>query len=156
MQRRILLVDDEVAILLALKAILEINGYVVETAASAREAKARLRTSNFDMVISDMRMEEDESGYEVLRAARKSPSRPAVALLTAFPVTDDGWRNEGADQMLVKPMNTKELLRQMELLLARHEAKKAGESTLPTLAATASRKDAPRANANKSTSAHAR
>jgi DNA-binding response OmpR family regulator len=159
MKRRILLVDDEVAILLALKAILEIHGYEVETAASAREAKAKLRTSTFHMVISDMRMEDDESGYEVLRAARKALYQPAVALLTAFPVTDDGWRDEGADQMLVKPMNTKELLQQMEALLARHEAKKQ-PAAVPALAAAATAAVRPkaqgRANGRKPSPAHAR
>ena len=42
MKRRILLVDDELAILLTLKAILEMNGFEVETAASAREAEQKL------------------------------------------------------------------------------------------------------------------
>ena len=40
--RRILLVDDELAILLTLKAILELNGFSVETAASAKEAEKKL------------------------------------------------------------------------------------------------------------------
>ena len=43
MKRRILLVDDELAILLTLKAVLEINGFEVETAASAREAKSKIK-----------------------------------------------------------------------------------------------------------------
>ena len=42
MKRRILLVDDELAILLTLRAILEMNGFEVETAASAREAEGKL------------------------------------------------------------------------------------------------------------------
>ena len=42
MKRRILLVDDELAILLTLKAVLEINGFEVETATSAAEAKSKL------------------------------------------------------------------------------------------------------------------
>ena len=43
MKRRILLVDDEVAVLLTLKAVLEINGFDVDTAASAREGKSPSR-----------------------------------------------------------------------------------------------------------------
>ncbi|HEX4021559.1 MAG TPA: response regulator [Acidobacteriaceae bacterium] len=160
MKRRILLVDDEVAILLALKAILEINDFEVETAASAREAKAKLRTSTFHMVISDMRMEDEASGLEVLRAAKKAPYQPAFALLTAFPESDDGWRNEGADQMLVKPMNTNELLRQLESLLVSNEDKKqhAAKTAVPVLAASAAspRKGQGRANGRKATTAQAR
>src|ERR1700712_46282 len=43
MKRRILLVDDDVAVLLTFKAVLEISGFEVDTAASAREGKARIR-----------------------------------------------------------------------------------------------------------------
>ena len=42
MKRRILVVDDELAILLTLRAILEMNGFEVETAASAKEAEKKL------------------------------------------------------------------------------------------------------------------
>jgi DNA-binding response OmpR family regulator len=121
MKRRILLVDDELAILLTLKAVLEINGFEVETAASAREAKSKLRNNGYHMVITDMRMESQTAGLEVARAAKKSASEPAVALLTAFPQPDFGWEDQGLDKMLVKPMNTEELLRQIEALLVTHE-----------------------------------
>ena len=62
MKRRILLVDDEVAVLLTMKAVLEISGFDVDTAASAREGKHSLRSHEYHMVITDMRMESDESG----------------------------------------------------------------------------------------------
>ncbi len=124
MKRRILLVDDELAILLTLKAILEINEFEVDTAASAREAKAKLRTGIYHMVITDMRMESENAGIEVARAAKKSTGQPAVAMLTAFPLRDIEWQEYEMDQMLVKPMNTEELLRQIEALLVAHEDKK--------------------------------
>ncbi len=123
MKRRILLVDDEVAVLLTLKAVLEISGFEVDTAASAHEGKHRLKTHEYHMVISDMRMESEAAGAEVIAAARTASYHPAIALLTAFPVADDDWQGMGADKMLVKPMHTKVLLQQIEQLLERHEAK---------------------------------
>ncbi len=123
MKRRILLVDDEVAVLLTLKAVLEISGYDVDTAASAREARHRLHTHEFDMVITDMRMESDASGAEVIQAAREASYHPAVALLTAYPLADEDWQDMGADKMLVKPMQTRVLLQQIERLMAAHQAK---------------------------------
>jgi DNA-binding response OmpR family regulator len=123
MKRRILLVDDEVAVLLTLKAVLEISGFDVETAASAREGKHKLRSREYHMVITDMRMENEEAGKEVIAAARSATYHPAVALLTAFPLADEDWQDIGADKMLVKPMHTKVLLQQIEKLLAAHEAK---------------------------------
>ena len=124
MKRRILLVDDELAILLTLKAILEINGFEGETAVSAKEARQKLQHSTYHMVITDMRMETETAGYDVIRAAKKTDHAPAVAILTAFPLQSSGWQQEGADQMLVKPMNTNDLLRQIEALLISHEDKK--------------------------------
>ena len=125
MKRRILLVDDELAILLTLKAILEINGFEVETAISAKEAIAKMKTATFDMVITDMKMESERAGYEVVRAAKKATYRPATAILTAYPMLGNDWRQEGAQSMLVKPMNTDDLLRQIEVLLIQHADEKA-------------------------------
>ena len=122
-KRKVLLVDDEVTVLLTMKAVLEISGFDVDTAASAREGKAKIRTREYQMVITDMRMESDAAGREVIQAARTAPYHPAVALLTAYPVADDDWQDMGADKMLVKPMQTAILLRQIEQLLVSHSAK---------------------------------
>lgn len=124
MKRRILLVDDEVAILLTLQAVLEINGFEVETAASGREAKLKIRNNQYHMVITDMRMESQSAGNEVVLAARRSEHRPAVALLTAFPMADSEESGQDADEVLVKPMNTNDLLLQIEALLVTHEDNK--------------------------------
>lgn len=124
MKRRILLVDDELAILLTLKAVLEIHGFDVETAGSAREAISKLKASSYHMVITDIKMESERAGYDVIRAARKTDYNPAVAVLTAYPLLGGDWKNEGAQSMLVKPMNTDDLLRQIEALLVQHEDQK--------------------------------
>ena len=71
MKRRILLVDDELAILLTLKAILEIHGFDVETAASGKEAISKLKANSYHMVITDMKMKHDKAGYDVIRSAKK-------------------------------------------------------------------------------------
>jgi DNA-binding response OmpR family regulator len=123
MRRRILLVDDEVAVLLTLKAVLEISGFDVDTAASGREGVSKLHTREYHMLITDMRMEHDVAGVEVIKAARSAAYRPAVALLTAFPVAEEDWQEMGADQLLVKPMHTRILLQQIEDLIASHERK---------------------------------
>ncbi len=46
MKRRILLVDDELAILLTLRAVLEMNGFEVDTAASAKEAERKMKNGH--------------------------------------------------------------------------------------------------------------
>ncbi len=126
MKRRILLVDDELAILLTLRAILEMNGFEVETAASAKEAEQKLKNGVFEMVITDMRMKEngqdnDTAGFDVIRVARQQTYDPATAILTAFPSLGSDWQSRGAQSLLVKPVNTHELLRQIEVLLINHQ-----------------------------------
>jgi len=143
-KRRVLLVDDEVTVLLTMKAVLEISGFDVDTAASAREGKSKIKLREYQMVITDMRMESDAAGREVIQAARTAPYHPAVALLTAFPVDDDEWQDMGADKMLVKPMQTAVLIRQIEKLLETHAAKLQRLSTAaaPATAAPAAKKSA--------------
>jgi len=131
MRRRILLVDDELAILLTLKAILEMNGFEAETAASATEAESKLARSRFDMVITDMRMETDTSGYDVIRAAKAQTYDPAAAILTAYPTPREEWKSRGVQQLLVKPVNTTDLLRQIEVLLVTHQDQKVQSHAMP-------------------------
>jgi DNA-binding response OmpR family regulator len=126
MLRRVLLVDDEVAVLLTMKAILEISGFDVDTAASARDGKLKLRSHEYDMIITDMRMENDASGAEVIRAARNAENHPAVALLTAYPVDEADWQQMGAHKLLLKPVHTRLLLEQIEQLFLSREKRLAG------------------------------
>ena len=102
------------------------NGFEVDTAASAKEAERKMKNGVFEMVITDMRMESETAGYDVIRAARQQPYDPATAILTAYPSLGNEWQIEGAHSLLVKPVNTEELLRQLESLLITHQDHKAG------------------------------
>lgn len=130
MKRRILLVDDDMAVLLTLKAVLEMHGFEVHTAQSVADATEKLVTGSYQMVISDMRMETETSGWQVVRIARDQPYRPATAILTAYPPDNADWRDRGAGSLLVKPVGTKDLVRQIEALLVTHEDEKQRERAL--------------------------
>ncbi len=169
MKRRILLVDDEVAVLLTLKTVLEISGFDVDTATSAREGKSRIKHREYEMVITDMRMEGERAGEEVIEAAKAATYQPAIALLTAFPVGNEELGDLGADQMLVKPMHTRQLLQQLEALFTKRHGganeaasgvdvtdKKPAKKTAPTKAAprkTVAKPASARAAAPKSVTA---
>jgi len=137
MKRRILLVDDDLAVLLTLKAVLELQGFEVETAGSAAEAFARMESGVYQMVISDLRMETEEAGLEVIRTARRQAYDPATALLTAYPPASENsdgqrrdgedWTGENSDSLLIKPLGTRDLLRQVEALLIRHADRQANQ-----------------------------
>lgn len=124
MRRRILLVDDDVTVLLTLKAVLELNQFDVQTAGSASEAVTKLASGEYDMVITDSRMETDDAGFHVIRAARQQAYRPATALLTAYPPRNMDWKRDGVQSLLVKPIGTQDLLRQIEALLVQQQDEK--------------------------------
>jgi len=129
-KRRILLVDDDAAVLLTLKAVLELNQFEIDTASSFEEAEKKLVTGFYHMVITDARMESETTGLDVIRAARKQPYNPATALLTAYPPNDGDWHE--AQTLLVKPIGMQDLLRQIEALLIRHEDEKQFLAHTPT------------------------
>ena len=121
MKRRILLVDDELAVLLTLKTVLEMHGFEVHTANSAAEALEKLPSEAYHMVITDLRMETENAGWEVVRAARELKDPPATAILTAYPHVSNDGMDSAAQSILVKPVGTKDLIRQIEALLVSHE-----------------------------------
>lgn len=124
MKAGVLLVDDEPSILTTLKTLLELWEFQVETAASAAEAIAKLKASCYDMVITDLRMESDDAGFQVARAARETDYQPAVAILTAFPLLAHEWRKHGVQQLFMKPTRVLELVTQIEAILAARQAEK--------------------------------
>lgn len=124
MRRRILLVDDDVTVLLTLKAVLELNQFEVQTASSAADAVKKLASGVYEMVITDARMETDDAGFHVIRAARQQAYRPATALLTAYPPRNADWKRSGVQSLLVKPVGTQDLLRQIEALLIQQQDEK--------------------------------
>jgi DNA-binding response OmpR family regulator len=124
-----------------MKAVLEISGFDVDTAASAREGKSKIKLREYQMIITDMRMESDASGREVIQAARNAPYHPAVALLTAYP--EDDMDDLGADKILVKARQTAVLIREIEKMLDTHAAKLqrlASAATAPVAAAAPAKK----------------
>src|SRR5437868_11747314 len=83
---RILVVDDEDEVRAALKRRLEREGYDVETASSSVEASEVLRATQqpFDVVVTDMSMEETNSGLRVLNDALVHDIFTEVMVLTAY------------------------------------------------------------------------
>jgi CheY-like chemotaxis protein len=111
MKVKILLVDDEPSIRTTLKIILELEGFEVVTAASAAEARKTLHQSCFDLVLTDMNMETPDAGFLVVDHANALHRRPAIVIITAFPVTPAEWKAAGADALIVKGTDIKAMLR---------------------------------------------
>src|ERR1700740_3179567 len=81
---RVLLVDDDLTSRLTLQTVLEAGGYHVDAAASAAEAFGKLEEREYELVLSDLRMESPEAGLKVLAHARMMDYKPATALVTTY------------------------------------------------------------------------
>src|SRR5262249_52799296 len=119
MKPRILIVDDETSILRTLADVFELSGYEAEVAASAGEAVSKIENRQYDAVLTDMRMERAEAGYEVLDAAKRAQCPPAVAIMTAFVESVGDWRSKGAQCLIEKPMAVKALVQSIDEVLSR-------------------------------------
>jgi DNA-binding NtrC family response regulator len=80
---RLLIVEDERAIRLALSGLLRREGYEVEQAEDGAEAIRRLAAEPFDLVLTDLALGEGASGMDVLRAVRADQPETPVVMITA-------------------------------------------------------------------------
>lgn len=115
----ILVVDDDRRIRELLKKYLSDNGYRVAIAESAAEARTRMESLAFDLVVLDVMMP-GETGIELTSALRATSDIP-ILLLTARAETEhriEGLES-GADDYLPKPFEPKELLLRIRTILKR-------------------------------------
>ncbi len=126
--RRILLVEDEADIARALVRGLSRESYLVDHAATLRQARALMAEADHPMVVVD-RILPDGDGVDLCRALRAQGSQAMILLLTARDAIADrveGLR-AGADDYLTKPFAFEELLARMDAVARRapepqHEA----------------------------------
>ncbi len=106
----VLVVDDEPGMRTALQANFQRHGWRVETATGVGDAVRALEHTSFDLVVSDIRMQ-DGDGFEVMCSVLKNSPGTAVILLTAFasvPEAVESMRN-GAFDYLTKPISFEQL-----------------------------------------------
>lgn len=120
-QKRILIVDDDRAILELLRFTLEKADYAVIVTADGRSAIDHYRNDKPDLAIIDLAMPGID-GYEVIQEIRKAEeqdSRLPIIVLTAHdqPVMRDYAQEIGADAYIVKPAKPSLLLDQIQKLL---------------------------------------
>ena len=100
----ILVVDDERDIRRALDIVLSDEGYTVDTAANGLEAIQKLQQNNYDLVLTDLKME-GADGFEVLKKSQEINESLPVIMMTAFGSVDTAVEamKLGAMDYIVKP-----------------------------------------------------
>lgn len=115
----ILVVDDDGRLRDLLRRFLTENGFRVSTAADAAEARAKLESLAFDLLVLDVMMP-GESGLDLTQYLRRTGVVP-ILLLTAMAETEDriNGLERGADDYLSKPFEPRELLLRIRTILRR-------------------------------------
>lgn len=118
----ILVVDDDERLRELLRKYLSDNGFIVLTATDAQDARVKLKSFAFDLIVLDLMMP-GESGLDFAAHLRGSSPVP-ILMLTAMGETEDRIRGleAGADDYLTKPFEPRELLLRVGAILKRAAA----------------------------------
>jgi DNA-binding NtrC family response regulator len=110
MKGRLLIVDDERGILVALKGLFGKEGYEVETAESGEDALAKVKAGLFHVIITDLSMQ-GMSGLDLMRSVRRLDPGCAVLMITAYGTQRIAVEamKAGAEDYLPKPFDNDEL-----------------------------------------------
>jgi DNA-binding NtrC family response regulator len=122
MTSKILVVEDEHAIRLALKGLLRREGHEVSLAEDGDIAVERLQEEDFDLVITDLALGRGKSGMDVLRAAKAERPETGVVMITAHgseKIAVEAMK-AGADDYVPKPFDNDELRVVVARSLERH------------------------------------
>ena len=118
MAKKIVVIDDEKIVCDMAKKILEAEGYEVETFTDSQAALDRIRTRSFDLVITDLKME-NVSGMDILKEVNRLYPHTRVIMLTAMENKAAATRAVylGAVDFLVKPFLPSQVIEKLEKLL---------------------------------------
>jgi len=107
----ILIVEDRESLRAVLRQTLESRGFEVDEAKDAYDARRRIQSQRYLVVLTDLKLPAG-SGFEVLAAAREADPETPVIVMTAYGTVEEAVRamKEGAADFLTKPVDTDHLL----------------------------------------------
>ena len=122
---RILVVDDDENIRKVVIAILEDEGYTVESVGTAKEAIEKTKRKFYNIALIDIRLP-DMEGIELLTKIRETTPRMRKVIVTGYPTLQNAVEavNKGADAYIVKPFDVKKVLKTIEDQLNKQQAEK--------------------------------
>ncbi|HZJ83564.1 MAG TPA: response regulator transcription factor [Clostridia bacterium] len=122
MEKRLLIVDDEPAIIKGLKFSLEQDNYMVDAAYDGQEAVDKFNAQEFDLIVLDVMLPK-LNGFEVLQRIREKSSIPVIMLTAKGEDMDKILGLEyGADDYLTKPFNILELKARIKAIFRRSKS----------------------------------
>ena len=122
---RILIVDDDENIRKVLTAILEEEGYNVESVDTARKAIERARKRFYNLALIDIRLP-DMEGIELLTKMKDTKPKMRKVIITGYPSLQNAIEavNRGADAYILKPFDMEKVLKTIEEELRKQKEEK--------------------------------
>lgn len=119
--KRILLVEDEENLHLAIKLNLELENYNVTSVYNGKNAILKFRDGRYDLIILDVMLPEI-NGFDICESIRLENSKIPILFLTSKSSNEDKIKGLNiADDYLTKPFNLKELLLRVRNLIERSQ-----------------------------------
>ena len=122
---KILIIDDDPAILIMLRKMLEKAGYTVEVANNGREGLEKIESWLPDLLVTDIVMPEKEGLELILNLRKKNPTIKIIAISGGGRFSYEGYLTSakyfGADRTFQKPLNHKEFIQAVSDLLGLRE-----------------------------------
>ena len=117
---RILVVDDDRAIVKLISRVLRDEAYAVDTASTGEEARTLALVNEYDGIILDLQLG-DRHGFEILQELRRNGRDTPVLLYSGLADTESIVRglDAGADDYVVKPVSNEELRARVRTLIRR-------------------------------------
>lgn len=121
--KKILLIEDNEAIIMGLKYSLEQENFQVISAKTAKESKEKLENKNIDIVLLDVSLP-DGNGFEICKEIKEKNDIPIIFLTAQDEETSIVLGLDlGADDYIVKPFRTRELMSRIKSVLRRYGKK---------------------------------
>jgi len=122
---RILVIDDDESIRKTMAAVLENDGYVVDTAENGKEAIEKSNTKFYNLAFIDIRLPDIE-GTKLLTAMKETTPKMVKIILTGYPSLQNAIEavNRGADGYVLKPINMDNLLNTIREHLKKQKGEK--------------------------------
>jgi DNA-binding NtrC family response regulator len=119
----VLIIDDEAEIRESLQTLLELEGFEVETASTARDGLSRAGDRPFDLVLLDLALP-DRNGLDVLAELHERDRQLPVIVITAYGSVDNAVKatQSGAANFIQKPWDNDKLLADVRAAVGRHKA----------------------------------
>jgi DNA-binding NtrC family response regulator len=117
----VLIIDDEAAIRESLETLLEMEGYSVQSAATADEGLTRIGSRPYDLVLLDLALP-DRNGIDLLAELHVHDPQLAVIMITAYGTVENAVKamQAGATNFVQKPWDNEKLLADIRTAVARH------------------------------------